>query len=572
MALTVFNSILRLLPPLILAWLVDKVFGQGQWGLLGLMIGLWVLHSGVWGLSSMFNRYLMAWVSYRISFDMRLAMYRRLQRLGLTFFHRNSTGMVLQRLMDDVTQVRNLCTEQMIQVLMDSAVCLFALTIMFMMNWHLTLVALLFMPLYLLNYRTCVKRIRAANRDLRGKYDDISDSLAQNLDGALVVKSFGQEERETREYTQECSQALVLGLRTSIWGGLFNSTSVFVKFAAQSLILFLGCWLVIDEAMTYGQVLAFVAYVQYVLDPVATFSDLFNQIEQSMVSVVRVTEVMEAEPDILDKPDAIGVERLKGKVEFEGLSFKYDSRKIQTEESAQQLQEKTDGADYAVEDVSFRIEQGQTVALVGHTGAGKTTIAKLMCRFYDATAGRLLLDGVDIRDWRLADVRRNIAVVPQEPVLFKASIAENIAYGRPRASMEEIIEAAKVAELHAIVANLPEGYDTQIGEANLKLSSGQRQRVAIARAVLKDPTILILDEATSSLDTESERMIQRALKRIMDQRTSLVIAHRLSTIVYADLIVVMKEGRVIEQGTHEQLLKRRGHYRQLYERQFSADT
>ena len=576
LVLTVFNSILRLIPPLILAVLVDRVAGQGKWGLLSLMVGLLVAHSVVWGLTFLSNTYLIEWVSYRIAFDMRMAMYQRLQRLSLSYFHHHSTGMVMERLMGDVTQVRNLCTSQMVQAVLDAAGCTFALTVMFAVNWRLTVVALLFMPLYVLNYRTCVKRIRGANRQLRSKYDDISGSLAQNLEGALVVKSFGQEERETREYTDQCFEALAMGLRTNIWSGLFNSASVFVQVVAQSVILFLGCWMVIDGQMSYGAVLAFVAYTLYLLGPVAHFSDLFNQVEQSMVSVQRVTEVMESTPDIQDKPDAIAVDRLKGQIEFENLWFKYDSRRM--EDACDQWENKVQGkaeeetdqeAEYALEDVSFKIEAGKTVAIVGHTGAGKTTVAKLLCRFYDATRGRLLMDGVDIRDLRLADLRNNIAIVPQDPVLFKASVAENIAYGKPRASMEEIVAAAKVAELHRIVQDLSEGYDTQIGEASLKLSSGQRQRVAIARAVLKDPAVLILDEATSSLDTESERMIQRALKRIMKARTSLVIAHRLSTIVYSDLIIVMKDGRVVEQGTHWELLKKDGHYRSLYQRQFA---
>ena len=567
LVLTVANSILRLLPPLILAVLVDRVAGQGAWGLLSLMIGLFVAHALVSGWSGLLNGYLIEWVSRRIAFDMRLAMYRRLQRLSLNFFHRHSTGMILERLMADVTQVQNLCTSQMVQAVMDSAGCAFALTVMFALNWRMTIVALLFLPFYVLNYRICVRRIRRANEDLRSKRDDISDSLQQNLEGALVVKSFGQERRETREYTTQCFDALRLGMRSNVWAGLFNSGSVMVHVLAQSVILFLGCWLVIDGRMTYGAVLAFVAYTLYLLGPAVNFSDLFNQVEQSMVSVSRVNEVMQAQPDIQDNPHARTVERLTGRIEFQNLWFKYDSRES---EQPQQSAEKTEQPEYALADMSFEAEPGQMLALVGHTGAGKTTVAKLLSRFYDPTEGRLLVDGIDIRDIKLADLRRNIALVPQEPVLFKATIAENIAYGKPRATIQEIVAAAKVAELHTLVCDLPQGYDTQIGEASLKLSSGQRQRVAIARAVLKDPAILVLDEATSSLDTESERTIQRALGRIMRGRTCLVIAHRLSTIVHADVIMVMADGRIVERGTHWQLLSAGGAYRTLYERQFAA--
>ena len=567
LGLTVCNSVLRLLPPLILAVLIDRVAGEGMWGLLSLMIGLLIAHALVTGLSNLFTMYMIQWVSRRIAFDMRLAMYKRLQRLSLNYFHHHSTGMILERLMGDVTQVQNLCTSQMVQAVLDTAGCVFALTVMFMVNWRLTIAALLFLPLYVVNFRICVRRIREANESLRSKSDDISDSLQQNLEGALVVKSFGQERRETKEYSAQCSDALRLGIRTNIWGGLFNSGSVMVQVIAQSIILFLGCWLVIDGRMTYGAVLAFVAYALYLLGPAVNFSDLFNQVEQSMVSVRRISEVMQAQPDIQDSPDARSIEKLDGQIEFRNLWFKYGSR------GPEQDQEPSDGAEgpeYALADVSFVAQPGQMVALVGHTGAGKTTLAKLLFRFYDPTAGQVFMDGVDIRNICLADLRRNIAVVPQEPVLFKASIAENIAYGKPRASMEEIEAAAKVAELHGLIDDLPEGYDTQIGEASLKLSSGQRQRVAIARAILKDPAILVLDEATSSLDSESERMIQRALRRVMENRTSLVIAHRLSTIVHADLIVVIKDGKVAEQGTHWELLRSGGVYRDLYERQFSA--
>ena len=556
--LTVGNSVLRLLPPLILAVLVDNIAGQGAWDLLSLMIGLLIAHALVTGLSGLLTGYLIQWVSRRISFDMRLSMYRRLQRLSLNYFHRHSTGMVLERLMGDVTQVQNLCTSQAVQAVLDTAGCAFALTVMFYLNWRLTVVALFFLPFYVLNYRICVRRIRSVNEDLRSKRDGISDSLQQNLEGALIVKSFGQERRETQEYSAQCFDAFRLGVRSNVWSGFYNSGSVLVQVLAQTAILFLGCYLVIDGRMTYGAVLAFVSYALYLLGPAVNFSDLFNQIEQSMVSVRRVNEVMQAQPDIKDKPNARTVGRLTGGIEFENVSFKYDSRSSE------------EGSEYALADMSFVAQPGQMVALVGHTGAGKTTVAKLLSRFYDPTQGRILADGMDIRDIRLANLRRNIALVPQEPVLFKATIAENIAYGKPRASLDEIIAAAKVAELHSLICDMPDDYDTQIGEAGVKLSSGQRQRVAIARAVLKDPSILVLDEATSSLDTESERSIQRALARVMKGKTSLVIAHRLSTIVHADTIIVMDYGRIVESGTHWQLLAAGGTYRKLYEQQFSA--
>jgi ABC-type multidrug transport system fused ATPase/permease subunit len=538
--------------------LIDRIAGQGVWGLLSLMIGLLIAHALVTGFSSLLTGYLIQRVSLRIAFDMRFAMYRRLQRLSLNYFHRHSTGMVLERLMGDVSQVQNLCTSQMVQAVLDAAGCAFALTVMFWLNWRLSIAALLFLPFYVFNFRICVKRIRWANEDLRSKRDDISDSLQQNLEGALVVKSFGQEHRETQQYSAQCFDALRMGIRSNVWSGLYNSGSVLVQVLAQTTILFLGCYLVIDGRMTYGAVLAFVSYTLYLLGPAVNFSDLFNQVEQSMISVRRVNEVMQAQPDIQDKPDARIVSKFTGRIEFENLWFRYDSRG-----SEQQ-------SEYALADMSFTAQPGQIVALVGHTGAGKTTVAKLLSRFYDPTEGRVLIDGMDIRDIKLADLRRNIASVPQEPVLFKATIAENIAYGRPRTSMDQIISAAKVAELHSLVCDLPQGYDTEIGEAGLKLSSGQRQRVAIARAVLKDPAILVLDEATSSLDTESERSIQRALAKTMRGRTCLVIAHRLSTIVYADMIMVMADGRIVERGTHWQLLAADGAYRKLYERQFSA--
>ncbi len=577
LALTVFNSILRLLPPIILAVLVDYVAGRGMWTLLGLMIALLAVHSLITGFSGLFTIYLIQWVSRRIAFDLRMAMYRRLQRLSLNYFHHHNTGMILERLMGDVKQVQNLCTSQMVQAVLDAAGCAFALTVMFIVNWRLTIAVLLFLPLDVLNYRICVKRIRQANEGLRGKRDNIADLLQQNLEGTLVVKSFGQEQRETRKYTAECFDALRLGIRTNAWAGLFNSSSVLVQVLAQSTILFLGCYMVIDGSMTYGAVLAFVAYALYLVGPAVKFSDIFNQVEQSMVSVLRVNEVMQAQPDIQDRPNVRSLKSISGRIEFQNLWFKYDSRASEESaepiDSAEESAEPIDSAqqfEYALSDVSFTAKPGQMVALVGHTGAGKTTIAKLLMRFYDPSRGQVLLDGLDIRDISLAQLRKNIAIVPQEPVLFKATIGENIAYGKPRASSEQIIAAAKVAELHELICELPEGYDTQIGEASLKLSSGQRQRVAIARAVLTDPAILVLDEATSSLDSESERSIQLALSRIMQGKTSLVIAHRLSTIIHADLIVVMQDGRVVQQGTHWQLLSADGPYQNLYKRQFTA--
>ena len=551
--LTVMLTALSLTPPILLKFLADDVMTDGQWNMLLVVIAVMMAVPVGRGLVSAVTTWLVHLVGQKLIFDMRLHIYRHLQSLSMRFFNQMSTGAIMQRVMSDVNAVRSAVTTQTISLVTDAAACVFALSMCFWLNWRMALLVTLVLPLYVINYRYFVRRIRDANIAYRSKMDDICGTLQERLSAPAMVKSFSREHAETQQFIEDTRETYNIAKGAVTYRTSFTAASSLISGIGSTFVYFLGCYMIVRTGMGYGSVIAFMSYTAALFTPAIHFSEMFNMFEQVKVSLDRIAELLNVRAEITDVENPVHVKRFDGHVTFENVDFGYNPGEL------------------ILHDVNLDIKPGMQVALVGHTGSGKTTVASLLFRFYDVTSGRITIDGTDIRNIRLADLRRNLGVVMQDTLLFNISVRDNIRYGRPGASDDEVVEVARLAEIHSHVESLPDGYDTLIGPGGVKLSAGQSQRLAIARAVLTDPAILVLDEATSALDTESERLIQTALKRVMAGRTSFVIAHRLSTIVSADLIVVVHKGRIIETGRHIDLLRKKGgHYRELCMEQFAA--
>ncbi len=550
--LTAISTSISLVPPLVLRGIIDKVITQGHEELFLPLMLVFIAAPMMAAMIGFANNYVVSLMGDKLVFDLRQKLYDHLQHLPMRFYDKSSTGGLMERLMGDVAQVQQLATAQTITLATDAVSCSIAIVIMMTLNFRMTLALLIVTPLYIANYNFFIKRIRKWRLAFREKMESMSSDIQERLSGATVIKAFGTERAENRQFAHDAFQARSIGTKAFGYSAAFSSTSSLIYWIGQTGIYLLGCYLIIQNEMSLGSVIAFTSYSVYMLTPAVRFSQMANVVEQSMVSVRRIKELLNEIPEPSASSGYQHIERMKGEIAFENVDFHYESDAP------------------VLRDFSLKVKPGMTVALVGHTGCGKTTIISLLLRFYRATKGRILLDGVDINDLSKGSLRKNISIVPQDPVLFDGTVRENIAYGNPNASDEEIISATKSVELHQTIMELPDGYDTRIGEEGIKFSSGQKQRLVIARAILVDPAILILDEATSSLDSESERILQRALSKIMRDRTSIVIAHRLGTIVSADLIVVLSEGKILEMGTHHELLSgQNGYYRELYFTQFS---
>ena len=550
LGLTVVLTVLALLPPLIMRALIDRVLTAGNWRILLPIIVAHALVPIMSGLISFFNTLVIAYAGRRLVFDVRTQMYRHLLRLSMRFHGEMSSGAVMSRLMSDVNQVQNLIRENSITLVTDIVSFMFAGFVTFSLNWKMAILLWIMLPLYVFNSRFFVKRIRRSNQRMRRTMDKIAGSLQERLSGTRRVRAFGREEDETEQFLEQTEESLAHSMSGTIHSVSFSTASRLVWGFGTTILFVLGVYFALHGQMTYGSVTAFMAYVSQMFGPALRFTELANQLEQVMVSVDRIFEVLNTEPDVVEKPDAVVLTSVVGHIQFDHVTFGY----------------KPD--EPVIKDVCLEIPPGKMVALVGHTGCGKTTITTLLMRLWDVQEGSIRVDGHDIRDVTFASLRRSIGVVLQDPVLFNATIADNLRYGCPEATMDQVIEAAKAAEIHEMIMNQPEGYNTELGgESGIKPSVGEKQRMAIARAIITNPAVLILDEATSALDSQSEMLIQKALSRVMKNRTSLVIAHRLSTIVEADMIVVMDQGRVIETGSHAELLKAGGHYAGLFNQQ-----
>ena len=556
-ALLLLHTGLNLLPPLFQREIVDQVIGGRDLSRLGVMIATLIGVYAILQFVDFGDLYVRHALGERFIFDLRVRIYAHLQRLSLSFFERTSTGELMSRVTNDVNALEQFVTHGVALTAVDLLRLLGASVVLLALDWQLALVVLIPLPVMAFGLRRFNQRARPIYRRVRDRLGDINAKLQDNLAGIRVIQAFGQEETELAHFSDTSERYYrerLRGLRT--WSTFFP-TLHFLAALGGVLVLGFGARLVVNGQLSLGTLVAFISYTISFYDPLRRLTEVDNVFQQAIAAGERIFELLDEVPEIQDAPDAVTLDEIEGDVVFDDVHFRYGDGGPSTGSGQREV----------LHDVEFRMAPGEVVALVGPSGAGKTSIANLLCRFYDPGHGRILVDGHDLRRVQIRSLRRHVAVVLQDTFLFNTTVRENLLYGKPDASEEETVAAARAAYAHEFIQQLPQGYDTEIGERGVKLSGGQKQRLALARAILADPRILILDEATSSVDAEAEYLIQQALEEVMKGRTSLVIAHRLSTIRNADKIIALEEGRIREVGDHHELLARGGLYSQLYQRQ-----
>jgi len=511
-------------------------------GMIGIFLGLVIVQ----GLCSVGHSYLTAWISQHVVADFRTHLFSHLHTLSISFFTKRRTGELMSRLMNDVTVIQHVVTETPVDSAKQLVTFIGGVAFLFVMNWQLCLLILLLLPLLVLVAKLFGRQLKSLSTSIQDRTASISTLVEEVIAGIRVVKSFVQAQREERRFKAHVQVAMTLALRRAAVLAVFIPVITFFTSAAAAAVLWYGGRQVIEGIVTPGDLFAFVLFAGILIGPFGSAARVFAQIKEAQGAMQRVFEILDTRPEVADVPMATDLPPVHGRIQANGVSFAYDVR-------------------YSVlSDISFDAAAGEMIAIVGPTGSGKTTMINLLHRFYDTTEGAITIDGYDLRSVRLDSLYRQIGLVPQETILFGGTIMENIRYGRETATEVEIFDASKAAHAHEFVIELPDGYQTVVGEKGINLSGGQRQRLAIARAILKNPRVLLLDEATSSLDTESERLVQEALERLMAGRTTFVVAHRLTTIQRADRILVLNKGRLVEQGTHASLMEKKGLYHYLY--------
>ena len=494
--------------------------------------------------------YLVSYVGQRVIIDVRSVLFRKFQKMPLSYYDRQQTGTVMSYITNDVSAMQSAIVDNLIELVTESSILIGSLAMMIYLDWKLSLLTLMTIPLVGFAMKIFGRKLKRSSTVIQERAAEITSLLQESISAIRVVKSFVRETYEIRRFEEQNWKNFQAAMKNVKLTSLLTPTVEFLAAIAVTFIVWFGGYEVVNEVITAGELVAFLTYAVNLANPVKRLSRVYAAIQKAMAAADRVFEVMDLDEKITDVPGAKPLPPIKGEVEFKDITFSYKEGQP------------------ALQHISLKAEPGQMIALVGPSGSGKSTIANLIPRFYDVDSGTITIDGHDIRQVTADSLREQIGLVPQETMLFSTTVMENIRYGRLDATDEEVVEAARAANAEEFIKDLPEGYDTKLGERGLNLSGGQRQRLAIARAILKNPRVLILDEATSALDTESEKIVQDALDKLMVGRTSFVIAHRLSTIFNADQIFVVENGHLREHGTHEELLAAGGLYSNLYNIQF----
>ncbi|HSM23699.1 MAG TPA: ABC transporter ATP-binding protein [Anaerolineaceae bacterium] len=591
LVLILLTASLGLISPLILRELIDRTLPEKDLDRLVLLsLALLVVPIASGGLR-IIQRRLNASVGEGVIYDLRVALYDRLQRMSLHFFKNTRLGELISRLNNDVIGAQNAISNTIVNLVTNVIQSVAILIVLFTLEWRLTLVSVVIMPVFLVVTKRLARVLREIAQhamDLNARMNAMMNETL-NIGGAILVKLFGRQQTEVNRFEHRAGQVRDIGIRRAVIGVSFFVIIGLVSAIGTALVYGLGGYLVIKDALTIGTIVAFGAYLTSLYSSLEGLANAPVEFATSMVSFERVFEIVDMPDDIPVKPDAIVLKDIKGDLVFENVCFKYDDNSgglsnvrrfgradnidavlSDQAQEEQKIEEEiqSQARVTALENISFQAKPGQLIALVGPSGAGKTTLTYLIPRLYDPNEGQVLIDGYDLRDVTLDSLSDQIGMVTQETYLFHDTIRTNLSYARLDATQEELEKAAKAANIHHFIMGLPNGYDTIVGERGYRLSGGEKQRIALARVILKDPRILVLDEATSHLDSESEALIQEALKRVMAGRTSIVIAHRLSTILAADRILVIDRGQIVESGTHHELLTLNGLYAHLYQTQF----
>jgi subfamily B ATP-binding cassette protein MsbA len=507
-----------------------------------ILLGLVILQ----GLCSMGHSYLTAWISQRIIADFRRHLFRHLHTLSVSFFARRRTGELLSRLMNDVTVIQSIVTETPIDGAKQLVTFVGGITFLLIMNWQLCLLILVLLPLLVLVAKFFGRKLKSLSTSIQDHTAAMSTLIEEVISGIRVVKSFVQTQREETRFAVQVEQTLALTMQKAGVMAVFIPVISLLTFSAAAAVLWYGGRQVIDGSVSPGDLFAFVLFAGILIGPFSSAARVFAQIREAQGATQRVFEILDTQAEVSDSPTATTLSPVSGHIQADHIGFAYDPRRP------------------VLTDVSFEAKPGELIAIVGPTGAGKTTVMNLLHRFYDPTEGTITIDGQDLRHVTMDSWYRQISLVPQETILFGGTILDNIRYGNEKATQEEVVVASRAAHAHDFIMSFPDQYQTIVGEKGINVSGGQRQRIAIARAIVKNPRILLLDEATSALDGESERLVQEALEELMKGRTTFVIAHRLTTIQRADRILVLNKGRLVETGTHAELMDQKGLYQYLY--------